>query len=422
MAFLNIQQEYSVDHSIKSYEYHAFQPISGTQLNSAGEIQIRIENQSAFFHPKKSFLMIEGVLKKDANYADTDLVTFVNNGILHCFSNIRYHLSGSEIESLYEPGFATTLLGLARVSQKGPGLISCWYPDEVNGTTATTEPGFVKRHDYIIKQSDPKGTFRFIIPLEHILGFADDYTKVVTGMAHALTLVRKSDDDDAIFRTTAAGAGKVVLKNITWMMPKVEPNDEMRFKLFKVIESKETLNVAFRMRQAATTTIPKVQTFTWRLGCRAAPERPRYIIVGLQKERGGDQKKNNSIFDHCGVVNMYVMMNEVRYPVLDYSANFTTNEIGNVYKDFIDFNSKFDGIDPCVAAPTIDPISFKNLHPIFVFDVSKQDDRVKSSIVDVTLEMKFDAVLDVDTTAHAIIISDRMIKLQSDGSNLTVVY
>ena len=49
------QQNYTEDDSIKSYEEYAFQPISGTQLNSAGQITIRVENQDAFFYPRKSW-------------------------------------------------------------------------------------------------------------------------------------------------------------------------------------------------------------------------------------------------------------------------------------------------------------------------------------------------------------------------------
>ena len=48
-SILNIQEKFTIDDSIKSYETYGFQPISGTQYNSAGQITIRIENQDAFF-------------------------------------------------------------------------------------------------------------------------------------------------------------------------------------------------------------------------------------------------------------------------------------------------------------------------------------------------------------------------------------
>ena len=41
--------------------------------------------------------------------------------------------------------------------------------------------------------------------MKHIFGFCEDYDKIVYGLKHNLTLVRKTDDD-AIFRLAAAGA------------------------------------------------------------------------------------------------------------------------------------------------------------------------------------------------------------------------
>ena len=48
----------------------------------------------------------------------------------------------------------------------------------------------------------------------HIFGFCEEYDKIVYGLKHNLTLVRKTDDD-AIFRLAAAGAGKVSLDKIS---------------------------------------------------------------------------------------------------------------------------------------------------------------------------------------------------------------
>ena len=59
LEILKTGENYTVDDSIKSYETYAFQPISGTQLNSAGQIIIRVENQDAFFHPRNSWLQVQ---------------------------------------------------------------------------------------------------------------------------------------------------------------------------------------------------------------------------------------------------------------------------------------------------------------------------------------------------------------------------
>ena len=94
-SILQFHDKYDVDDSIMSYEYHEYQPISGTQLNSAGQITITIENQDEFFHPRRSYLVVEGKLVKENNtpYVDDDMIALTNNGIMFLFSNLKYDLS-----------------------------------------------------------------------------------------------------------------------------------------------------------------------------------------------------------------------------------------------------------------------------------------------------------------------------------------
>ena len=193
---------------------------------------------------------------------------------MHLFSNIKYQLSGQEIESLYYPGQATTMLGLLKYPddfQKSKGLNQLWYKD-MGATAHLTDnnPGFGARHGYLIKSPDPKGTFSFRIPFKHIFGFAEDYDKIVYGFRHVLTLVRKSDDD-AIFRLTAAGAGKITLSKVSWYVPHVRPADGPKLQLYEMIEKKVKAPVGFRMRQCESISVPQSTSFSWRLTVKLSP-------------------------------------------------------------------------------------------------------------------------------------------------------
>ena len=133
--------------------------------------------------------------------------------------------------------------------------------------------------------------------MEHIFGFCEDYDKVMYGLRHTLTLVRSTDDTDAIFKAQAVENGKVILSKIAWMMPRILPNDIIKFELYKSIESQTKLDAAFRMRQCNVVEIPQTTSMSRKLGVRTAPEKPRYVIIGLQTDKSGDQKKKK-----CGLV------------------------------------------------------------------------------------------------------------------------
>ena len=79
-------------------------------------------------------------------------------------------------------------------------------------------------------------------------------------MKQTLTLVRKSDND-AIYRAAAADAGKVTLDKVSWFMPHVLPADAEKLQLYKTIESKASLPVAYRMRQCDSITVPQSTSF-----------------------------------------------------------------------------------------------------------------------------------------------------------------
>ena len=90
-SILQLHEGNAVDESIKSYEYDEYHPITGTQLNSAGQITITIENQDQFLHLHNSYLLIEGdVLTADSTrYADADLIALTNNGHMYLFSSLK---------------------------------------------------------------------------------------------------------------------------------------------------------------------------------------------------------------------------------------------------------------------------------------------------------------------------------------------
>ena len=113
---LNLTETPLIDESIEVYEYHEYDPITGTNLNKGGDIRISIESQDVFAHPSENYLIFDGRLTKADNtaYANTDEVALTNNAIMHLFSRIEYHLSNQLIESLNYPGQATTMLSLLK--------------------------------------------------------------------------------------------------------------------------------------------------------------------------------------------------------------------------------------------------------------------------------------------------------------------
>ena len=71
-SILNFQEKYTESDTIKSYEYNEYQPTSGSNLNISGNINIHIENQDEFFHPRRSYLLVEGNLVPTSSSSSFD--------------------------------------------------------------------------------------------------------------------------------------------------------------------------------------------------------------------------------------------------------------------------------------------------------------------------------------------------------------
>ena len=436
-SILRITDPMLKDDSIDKYEEIAYEKIAGTNLNAPGQdIRLTIETQDIFTYPSESYLIVEGYLEKNLNppnatvyNRNTDLITLTNNGIMHLFKRIRYDLSGQEIENLVHPGQATTMLGLLKYPDdfsKSKGLNQLWYKDtNTNATIGNNgNAGFNVRRNYIFS-SDPVGTFSFRIPLKHIFGFCEDYDKIVYGLKHNLTLTR-NNNDDAIYRNdndtagAAMGDGRVILTEISWFMPHVTPADQYKMELYKIIERKEKIPVGYRMLQYDSASVPQARSFSWRLSVKSSPEVPRFIIIGFQSGKSGDQKQNPSIFDNVDITNIYAMLNSTRYPTVDYNINFAKNMFSRVYGDAAEFRTKFYNMDELISNPNITPADYKKMYPLFLFDVSKQSEKLKYSTTDIQIKVSFKDP-PVNTQVYGVIISDRLINFQSDGNKFSVV-
>ena len=165
--------------------------------------------------------------------------------------------------------------------------------------------------------------------MQHIFGFVDDYSKVTYGMRDTLQLIRK-DDNDALFRTTAADDGKVVLSKLAWSVPNVQPNDVRKANLYKSIATNNVIPVSFRMRQCETFSLPQARSTVWRLGVNSAPDKPRWVLVGLQTNKSGNQEHNAALCDHCNHTNMQVWLNHSRYPSVDMATDFAKEQYAGV--------------------------------------------------------------------------------------------
>ena len=79
-------------------------------------------------------------------------------------------------------------------------------------------------------------------------------------------------------------------------------------------------------------------------------------------------------------------------------------------------------MDELITQSNITPSDYKTFYPLFTFDVSKQKEKLKSTVVDTQIKANFIENYPANTRAFAMVISDKMLSFQSDGNKMSVIY
>jgi len=442
---LDITEPHLFDESISSLNFYEYTPQTQANNNTPGhQISVTINNQDIYTLPSKSYISIRGQIRRAGNnnaYVADNEITLINNAMMYLFTGIKYELGATTIETISWPGQVTSMLGYLSYPDDfstSSGLSSCWSKDTSDnansvkyvasvaapaaGYTPAENPnynqGFAARKGYLFS-SDPLGCFEFHVPLTHIFGFAE-YKKVIYGLKHTLTLSRGSDNQ-ALYRNAGAVDGRIDITSISWYMPQIQMTPEYLTGMRNMIEQKVTIPLGFRARSCEQTTLTQTFNPTWRLSVTGGVEKPRWIIIGFQTSRIDTQLQNPAVFDHLSLKNAYVTLNSERYPMSDIITNFDKNEYIKLYSMFDDFKKEYYGIDSLVGGTQVNVAAYKSLFPIIVFDVRKQNEKLKTGVTDIQVRFEFGAAVPVNTTVYAVIISDRFYKLSSDGKNMSVV-
>lgn len=427
---LNITETPTVDESIESFEYREYEPQNPQAVNSYQAIQIDIQNQDIYTQPSKSYLYIEGQLAStvaDKAYAADTKVTMINNAIPFLFSQIRFRINNVEIESILNPGQATTMKSLLVYGNEltaGEGMNMCWYKD-TNKNAADTNEGFRHRRSFIISKPNPVGTFSFAIPLCHLFGFCEDYTKVIYGVKQSLILSRQADSDAIYHEAPQDGVpaeGKITITKLSWLIPHVLPSIDAKLMLEKVIKDKTKIPIAFRSHQCDTIAVPQSTTFSWRLTVKSGMEKPRWLIVTFQTGKSNHQQRNPAIFDHLNVTDIYAFLNSDRYPMIDMNIDFTKCQISKAYRAMSEFKKNYYGITEKESSNQISPSEFIDLYPLFVIDLRRQSEKLKNSVQDIQIKATFKENPQANSIAYALLLSDRLFYLQSDGVRFQPIY
>lgn len=393
---LQIDQHVLQDEAIINNEKHVYTPYNTTTFNTINEIRIIIEDQDLYTLPSQSSLVFEGNVKTNEG-AVTTTSTFINNGISYLFNELRYELGGVVVDHVQDVGISTTMKGLLSFNSNESLKLqnAGWLPlsDLLGNDNKRLEDSLI----------DEKGNFNICIPLSMLLGFAEDFNKIIVKMKQELILKRSITDDNAIY-AKGTELYKVNITKIEWRVPHIKVSDSTETNLLRKLKSKVPFEIAFRRWDLYE--LPVLQTtkqHVWRVTTTSQIEKPRYVIIGFQKNKKNKLKENMSQFDHCHLRNIKLYLSSEVYPYQDLFLDFEANKWSVLYEMYATFQSSYYGK---LNEPVLSRMEFKKKAPLVVIDCSRQNDRLKEGAVDVRLEFETTQDIPDNTTAYCLILHD----------------
>lgn len=383
---LSVTSKAQFDERMVDYEYRSHSPFTSTTFNPKDEVRISIQQQESLTHPSESYLHINGTISGTDNKVNTKL-GILNNGIAHLFDEIRYEIGGTVVDRVRNVGISSLVHALLTLTpSQEAGLEKAWY-------------------GYTQEAKSTSTSYSASVPLKYLMGFFEDYKKIIMNQKQELIILLSSSFDNSIHNESVAEGekgGKIKITRLDWRVPHVKVADEYKLPLLNVMNEDRELQMPFRSRELYEyPTLPTTQKHSWTIKTSSQMEKPRYGILAFHTDRKSDTTKNSAVFDSCNIRDYKLYLNSQHYPYENLRGDRTL-----MYDMYSRFQYSYFNT---AAQPLINMTTFTK-HPIYVIDCSKQNDSLKVGPVDVRLEFEADGNFPAKTSAYCLIIHDSLVE------------
>lgn len=373
------------DTSIARKQYHGYSPYTSSYANG-DEIRIAIQSQDLYLLPSESYLTIEvsAERKTGANFANV-AATWAACYAQHLFSEIRYEINNIEIDRIKTPGIVSAVKKMAAL-----------------------RPCEVKLHNleshYCQKELAAR-KYVFIVPLNQLFGFCEDYRKIIMNAKHELILVRNRKDIYSY--VSASESFNIQVKRIQWEVPHIQLSDYAKLSMLRYLEKKRTITVPYRSWDLyEMPQLPRTSRHIWTVKSTSQATKPRYVLVVFQTNKL-IVSENASTFSSCNITNVKLFLNSEYYPYENLNCVFDTaaSNCQEQYLQLLNIQKSYysgqEGPNPLPYG-----LSEFEQNPIFAFDCSRTDESLLNGAVDIRLEINASENIPDKTAAYCLLIYD----------------
>ncbi|XP_050454134.1 uncharacterized protein LOC126852895 [Cataglyphis hispanica] len=255
-------------------------------------------------------------------------------------------------------------------------------------------------------QNNANEYFNFGVPLYMLLGFCEDYKRIVIKARRELILIRSRNDNCLIGNLALEPV--INIFKIQWRMPRVISNKVNKLSMLRALESERYLSMGFRSWDMYEfSLLQRTIKHSWAIKTAIQLEKPRYVVFALQTGRKNVMSEETNRFDDCKLNNVKLYLNSECYPYDDMILDFDKNRWSIPYDTYQRFCKNYYGYE--YLEPSLTVTQFLRNGDQFVINCFRENKSVKSATVDVRLEFECKENVPMNTIAYCFTIHDRVI-------------
>ena len=409
-----LSEKYEINRDILKCDYIRYSSSEISTINTANsQVYINIPREDSVISLLNSYIELNfDVLHAATNnrYADGNDLRLVNLGPISLFSNYKLTTSsGKHLENIDHAHIVSLMYKLLS-SSKGSDDLSIGF-DRDRG----------RRQRELTNNKSQKGKYHVRIYLKDVFGFAEYQEKGTCGLGYKLTLTRNSDNA-VLNKANAINNGKIKINALEWYIPHYTPSMQQQAILSKQILNKTPTQIQYPERSVFMKEVNTQNFWTFELGTQEGINIPTWVFVAFQQnDRQNDQNLNNDTFVRLPVISAQVVIGTERYPDSGILLNYDDDDYSQGYgqiKEAFRALTKDDILKPYITEDDFRSSNNGNDigYNIYAFDIRYQKNFENAQPVKV--EFKFSANIPAGVYGYALVLTNRLISITSDGQRM----
>ena len=350
------------------------------------------------------------IIKRADNtrYGNGNDIRLINLGPIALFSNFKLTTSsGKHLEDISHAHLVSLMYKLI-TSSKDSDDLSIGFDRSRN-----------RRGDEIALNKNIKGKYHLKILLKDVFGFAECQEKATYGLGYKLTLTRNKDDG-VIDKANGIADARIKIDHIHWYVPHYTPSITQQGIMSKQILNKTPTELRYIERSVFMKQVNNQNVWNFELGSQENMNVPIWIIIGFQQQDSQDsQNLNNDTFYRLPVVSAQCIIGTEKYPDSGILLNYDDDDYSQGYhqiKEAFKALTKDNILQPYISDDNFRTSSTAANgvgYNLYVFDIRYQKDFTNSQPIKV--EFKFDGIVANDINGYALVLTNKLVSISSDG-------